>query len=133
MPKDKDDVQTTLSPETLELLKQFKAMMTDPDDEERKREERVMRAAARAQKDTQQQINRAQEQNKLRAMEIAKTQCSHQRKDGTYNLHGQRFGDGVIRFLCPQCGGKFAPGDPQYNSLIKYIDRDRLGNSRQAV
>jgi hypothetical protein len=128
-----DELKQTFTPETMELFKQFKALFTDDDAEALKKEERELRAKERAQKAEQQAKNKAQEDARLASMEAIKNACTHQRDDGTWNLQGQRCCDGVIRFMCPQCGGKFAPGDPQYETLLKYIKKDKLGNARQVV
>jgi hypothetical protein len=129
----KDDVKQALPAETVEFMKQMKALFVDEAEEERKRDERDLRAKERAQKAAQQAINAKQEQDRLAGMAAMKAACTHQRQDGSWNLQGQRSCDGVIRFMCPQCRGQFAPGDPAYETLLKYINRERLGNARQQI
>jgi hypothetical protein len=129
----KDDVKQMLPAETVEFMRQMKAMFTDEAEEERKKEERDLRAIARAQKAAQQALNAKQERDRLTSAAAIKAACTHQRQDGSWNLQGQRSCDGVIRFMCPLCRGQFAPGDPSYETLLKYINRERLGNARQQI
>ena len=125
--------EQAITPEMMEMLKQMKSIFTDEAEEERKRDERELRAKAREQKAAQQALNAKQEHDRLEGMAMMKAACTHQRQDGSWNLQGQRSCDGVIRFMCPLCRGQFAPGDPQYETLLKYLNRERLGNARQTI
>jgi len=64
----KDDVKQALPAETVEFMKQMKALFVDEAEEERKRDERDLRAKERAQKAAQQAINAKQEQDRLAGM-----------------------------------------------------------------
>lgn len=125
------DEKPVFTPEQLEMLKAMKEIFVDPEDEARKKEERELRAKKRAQEEAQQAIDRETERQRMAAKEAVQGSCLHQREDGTWDLQGQKSCDGVIRFMCPLCLSQFQPGHPQYNDLIRRVNRQFLGNARQ--
>jgi hypothetical protein len=125
--------ETPLTPETLELLKQMKSIFVDPVEEERRKEELELRARDREQKKSDRERNHKIETERQAAQKFVQEACTHQRENGSYDLHGQKCCDGKYRFVCALCGCQFTPEHPDYNKLLNHprTSKNLFGNARQ--
>jgi hypothetical protein len=136
MAKDAMTKEEALKGFDVETLKALKSIFVDEYEEELKREERQERAKIRAQKQADAERIRQQEEQRIRNKEAVVAACPHKQDNGNdahWNLHGQRSCDGVIRFTCGICQGRFEPGHPQYDELKRYLKMAFIGNARQEV
>lgn len=103
---DQKPLNPVLNSDTAELIKSIIKEMREPSDKEKEADARKLRDRKAMLK----------QQNDMRRMQLARQDnCSHQRKDGSYDIvPTHNWPDNIVRGICQMCQDIIIPGDPDY-------------------